>query len=173
MPIIKWSPMKDLQEMRKDMDRLFSDFFDPLPRQWRRWWPRSIESGVIVPNIDMYDRKNEVVLEAELPGVDKNDIDVSVTEDTLTLRGEIKRDEDVKDQDYYTFERSYGSFNRSISLPSVVDTEKAKASFKNGVLEIVLPKKEEAKPKEIKLDIAGLPGDVTTPPPPPKKGKSK
>ncbi len=154
MSIVKWSPMKELEDMRKEMDRLFSDFLEPVPRRWRRGWPRGTEAGVIVPNVDMFERKNEIVLKAELPGVDKKDIDISLTQDSLTLKGVIKKDEEVKDEDYYCCERSHGSFTRTISLPSDVDCEKVKANFKNGVLEIVVSKKEEAKAKEIKVDVS-------------------
>ena len=149
MSIVKWSPLKELEEMRRDMDRLFEEFFAPSRR--RRWGKP--EAGLIVPNIEMYDRKNEIVVKAELPGVAKEDIDLSITKDSLTLKGEVKKEEEVKDENYYSCERSYGSFTRTIALPVDVDNEKAKASFKNGVLEIVLPKKEEAKPKEIKIEV--------------------
>lgn len=152
MSIVKWSPLKELEEMRKDMDRLFDEFFSPVGRR-RRGWLKP-EMGVIVPNIEMYDRKNEIVLKAELPGVSKEDIDLTITKDSLTLKGEIKKEEEIKEEDYYASERSYGSFTRTIALPAEVDSEKSKAAFKNGVLEIVLPKREEAKPKEIKIEVS-------------------
>lgn len=151
MSIVKWSPLKELEEMRKDMDRLFEDFFAPVARR-RRWLKP--ELGVIVPNIALYDRKNEIVLKAELPGINKEDIDLTITKDSLTLKGEIKKEEEVKEEDYYACEMSYGSFTRTIALPVEVDSVKAKASFKNGILEVVLPKKEEAKPKEIKIEVS-------------------
>ncbi len=154
MSIVKWSPMRELDDMRKDMDRLFSDFLEPYPRRLRSWLPKTTEAGVFVPNVDMYERNNEVVLKAELPGIDKKDINISITEDTLTLKGETKKEEEVKEECYYCSERSYGSFTRTISLPADVDSEKAKANFKNGVLEIVFPKKEEAKAKAIKVDVS-------------------
>lgn len=150
MSIVKWSPLKELEEMRRDMDRLFEEFFAPSRR--RRGWVKP-EVGIIVPNIEMYDRKNEIVVKAELPGVTKEDIDLSITKDSLTLKGEVKKEEEVKEENYYSSERSYGSFTRTIALPVEVESEKAKASFKSGVLEIVLPKKEDAKPKEIKIEV--------------------
>lgn len=152
MSIVKWSPIKELEEMRKDMDRLFEEFFSPITRR-RRGWLKP-EMGVIVPNIEMYDRKNEIVVKAELPGVNKEDIDLTITKDSLTLKGETKKEEEVKEEDYYAAEISYGSFTRTIALPVEIDSEKAKASFKNGILEIILPKKEEAKPKEIKIEVS-------------------
>lgn len=152
MSIVKWSPLKELEDMRKDMDRLFEEFFSPIARR-RRGWLKP-EMGVIVPNIEMYDRKNEIVVKAELPGVAKEDIDLTITKDSLTLKGETKKEEEIKEENYYAAEISYGSFTRTIALPAEVDSEKAKASFKNGVLEVVLPKREEAKPKEIKIEVS-------------------
>lgn len=152
MSIVKWSPLKELEDMRKDMDRLFEEFFSPITRRQRGWLKP--EMGVIVPNIEMYDRKNEIVVKAELPGVAKEDIDLTITKDSLTLKGETKKEEEIKEENYYAAEISYGSFTRTIALPAEVDSEKAKASFKNGVLEVVLPKREEAKPKEIKIEVS-------------------
>ncbi len=154
MSVVKWSPMKELEEMRRDMERLFEDFFEPLPRRRRRWWGKQAEGGVIVPSIEMYDRKNEIVLRVEIPGVDKQDIDLTITENNLTIKGEIKREEEVKEEDFYASELSYGGFARSIPLPVEVDSTKATATYKNGILEIVLPKKEEAKPREIKVEVS-------------------
>jgi len=152
MSIVKWSPLKELEDMRKDMDRLFEEFFSPITRR-RRGWLKP-EMGVIVPNIEMYDRKNEIVVKAALPGVAKEDMDLTITKDSLTLKGEARKEEEIKEEDYYASEISYGSFTRTIALPAEVDSEKAKASFKNGVLEIILPKREEAKPKEIKIEVS-------------------
>src|SRR5512143_2137333 len=115
MSIVKWSPLKELEEMRRDMDRLFDEFFAPVRR--RRWVPRP-ETGVIVPNIDLYDRKNEIVLKAELPGVTKENIDLTITKDSITLKGEVKREEEIKEEDFYAAERSYGGFTRTIALPA-------------------------------------------------------
>ena len=153
MSIVRWSPMKEIDEMRRERERLFEEFFEPARR--RRWWGgRPSAEGVIVPNIELYDRKNEIVLRAEIPGVEKKDIDLTITENALTIKGEIKRQEEVKDEDYYAAEIRYGTFSRTIPLPVEVDSENAKATYKNGILEIVLPKKEEAKPKEIKVEVS-------------------
>ncbi len=147
--------MKELEEMRRDMDRILEEFFEPSRRR-RRWWPLAMpsEAGVVVPNIDIFDRKNEIVVQTELPGVEKDNIDLTITKDSLTMKGEIRRDEEVKEEAYFSRERSYGSFTRTVALPGEVESEKAKATFKNGILEIVLPKKEEAKPKEIKVEVS-------------------
>lgn len=152
MSIVKWSPFKELEDMRRDMAKLFGEFFEPSPMRGRLW-PK-LEIGVIVPNVNMYDRKNEIVGKAELPGVEKENVDITITENNLTIRGERKKDEEVKEEDYYSREMSYGSFTRTISLPVEVDSSKAKATFKSGILEIALPKKEEAKPKEIKVELS-------------------
>lgn len=94
-----------------------------------------------------------MVLRAELPGIKKEDVDLTVHDEAITLKGEFKRDETVKDEDYYFSERRYGAFERTVPLPKEIDADKAKALFKDGVLEVVLPKKEEAKPKERKLVV--------------------
>ena len=151
MSVVKWSPLKELEDMRRDMDRLFEDFL--VPGRRRRGWLAKPEGGVVVPNIEMFDRKNEIVVRAELPGVAKENVDLTITKDTLTLKGEVKKEEEIKEEDYYASERSYGSFTRSVALPVEVDSEKATAGFKNGILEIVLPKREESRPKEIKIEV--------------------
>ncbi|NOX19651.1 MAG: Hsp20/alpha crystallin family protein [Nitrospirae bacterium] len=152
MSIVKWSPMKELEEMRRDMERLFDEFFEPMRR--RRWWGKPIAEGVIVPNIELIDKKDELIAKIEIPGVDKKDIDLTITENTMTVKGEIKKEEEFKEEDYYVSEIRYGSFSRTIPLPVEIDSDRAKASYKNGILEVVLPKKEEAKPKEIKVEVS-------------------
>lgn len=152
MSLVKWSPIKELEAMRRDMERLFEDVFEPFGRR-RRWLPRLSERDVIVPNVEMYDKGNEIVVKAELPGVEKDDVDLTITKDSLTIKGETKKEEEVKEEDYYCSECNYGSFHRTLSLPVEVNAAKAKASFKNGVLKITLPKLEEAKAKEVKVKI--------------------
>jgi len=152
MPLVKWSPMKELETLRRDMERLFEDVLEPFGR--RRWWLRRLsQRDVIVPNVEMYDRGNEIVVKAELPGVEKDDIDLTITKDSLTIKGETKKEEEVKEEDYYCSECTYGSFHRTLSLPVEIDAAKATASFKNGILKITLPKLEEAKAKEVKVKI--------------------
>ncbi len=151
MSVINWGSVKELEEMRRDMDRLFDEIFSPLQRR-RRTWGEKPQAGPIVPNVEIYDRKNEIVFRAELPGVKKEDIDLSISKDSLTLKGEIKKEEEVGTV-YYVSEISYGSFARTVALPVEVESEKAKATFKDGLLELILPKQEEAKPKEIKIEV--------------------
>lgn len=154
MSIVKWSPLKELEDMRRDMDRLFEEFFVPGQRGRRGWPVAQGGGGVIVPAIEMYDRGDEIVVRAEVPGITREDIDLTITEDTLTLKGEVRKEEEVKEEGYYTREIHYGSFARTISLPVAIHSEKVKASFKDGVLEILLPKKEEARHKEIKIEVS-------------------
>ncbi len=100
------------------------------------------------------DRKNEFVLRAEIPGVDKKDIDLTITENSLTIKGETRRKEEVREEDLYASEITYGSLSRTVPLPVEIDSAKARASYRDGILEIVLPKKEESKTREIKVEVS-------------------
>jgi HSP20 family protein len=148
MSLVKWSPLKELEEMRRDMDRLFDEFFAGRRPRWNKQ-----ESSVVIPSIELFDRQNELVLRAELPGVVKEDIDLTVTKDAITLKGELKRDEAVKAEDYFISERLYGAFSRTVQLPFEVEEDKVEATFKKGILEVVMPKKEDAKAKEVRIEV--------------------
>jgi HSP20 family protein len=140
-------------ERERDMSRLFEDFFGPRWSPFRRgFWPTRRETLPSV-DIDLYEEKDAVVVKAELPGIDKDGIEVNVSDHVLTVRGEKKKEEETKDEDYYFSECSYGAFARSIELPAEVQTDQAKAVFKNGVLEIRLPKIEGAKPRGIPVKV--------------------
>ena len=142
-----WGPFRELEE---EMER----FFEEWPFRWRGpWTRRALAVREWAPRVDMFDREDKVVVKAELPGVEKEDIDVSVTAGVLTIRGERKAEEEVRDEDYYCCERYRGTFYRAIQLPADVETEKINASYENGVLEITLPKVEEVKPKKISVSI--------------------
>ena len=138
-----------------EIERMFEEFWRrPFPSllSLDRLWP----TGAVrmpAPALDVYEEKDEVVVKAELPGLSKEDIEVNLTGSTLTVKGEKKKEEEVKEKDYYRCERSYGSFVRSLELPSEVKADQISASFKNGVLEVRLPKTEEAKKKEVKVKI--------------------
>jgi len=136
-----------------EMDRLFEGF---LGRGLGpRWFPsiRWPEAMVMrYPTVDVYEDDKKVTLKAELPGVKKEDLDINITEDEITLSGEKKKEEKVEEKDYYRIERSYGSFTRKVALPAEVDSAQAKASFKDGMLEITVPKKAPAK-KKVKVKI--------------------
>lgn len=127
------------------MRRPFSVFSQPL----MRFTP----SEEIMPSVDIFEEKGDVVIRAELPGIGKEDIDVTLTDETITISGEKKKEEEVKKKDYYRWECSYGSFNRTFSLPAEVRPDKVKTKMKDGVLEIRIPKTEEAKKKEVKVKI--------------------
>jgi HSP20 family protein len=144
-----------MSRLEQDMDRMFHEFWRrPFLSLWdhEHSWPGRMFS-LQMPAMDLYEEKDEVVVKAELPGISKEDLDVTLTESTLTLKGEKKKEEEVKEKNFYRSERSSGSFVRTIDLPSEVKTDQAKASFKNGVLEIRLPKTEDAKRKVTKVKI--------------------
>jgi HSP20 family protein len=140
----------------EETERLFDQFFG---RRWLAPWrldlPRFADFEVPelrMPKVDVIDRENEVVVKAEVPGVDKKDLDVSVAEDSVTIKGTTSHEEKEEKGDYYRCEMRRGAFARTVALPSAVDGDKAKASFKDGVLELVLPKAEGAKRKRIAID---------------------
>jgi len=147
MAIIRWTdPFRDVGTMQDRMNQIFGDLLDR---------DRGVEemtgTGLWMPAVDIYETKDAVCVRAELPGVDKNAVSVGVKDGVLRLQGERKFDKEVKEEDYHRIERSYGMFHRSFTLPSSVDPEKIIARMKDGVLEIDLPKKEQAKPRQIKI----------------------
>jgi HSP20 family protein len=133
------------------LNRLFDDAFRGVGRPTGN--EEDYALGAWAPAVDIYEEEANIVLKAELPGVDPKDVDVRVENNVLTLRGERKVDSEVKKENYHRVERAYGSFGRSFTLPTVVDTEKIKAEYKDGVLRVTLPKREEAKPKQISISI--------------------
>lgn len=146
MAIVRWDPWRELAAMQEEMGRLFERTFGGLkPAKGIRW----------APAVDMYDRDDAIVVRAELPGVKAEDVDVSLVENNLRIRGEKRAKEEVKEENLYRMEQFYGSFERVIPLPSEVKAEEVSAAFENGVLEITLPKVKAARPKEIKVQIKG------------------
>lgn len=148
MSLVKWSPLKELEDMKRDMDRMFEELFAGRRPRWSKPDP-----GVVIPGVELFDRQNDLVLRAELPGVVKEDIDLTITKDAITIKGELKRDESVKTDDYFIAERSYGTFSRTVQLPFEIDEEKVDAAFRQGILEVIMPKKEDAKPKETRIEV--------------------
>jgi HSP20 family protein len=151
--VAPWRPFMGLTRWESEMDRMMDDFFG---RRMRSWWPErwlGREAEITTPSVDVYEEKDEIVVKAELPGMDKSDIEVNISDSHLILRGEKKKEEKVEDKNYYRCERSYGAFLRTVELPADVQADKIKASFKNGILEVRLPKSEEAKSKEIKIKV--------------------
>ncbi|MGH9803891.1 MAG: Hsp20/alpha crystallin family protein [Candidatus Acidiferrales bacterium] len=132
------------------VDRLFEESLRGLHTGPRK---KVLEGTAWSPAVDILDMENEIVLRADLPGLDPKDVDIQVQNGTLTLRGERKFESDVKEDNFRRVERVYGSFIRSFSLPQSVDSEKVAAEYKNGVLELTLPKRPEAKPKQIKVAV--------------------
>ncbi len=148
MALVPWEP-KEIKHLRDFFDDLFDFEIMPQSRRLRRRW---LEGGEWSPPVDVIDKKDIILVKAELPGIDKKDVKISLSENTLTVRGERKEEQEVKKENYYCCERVRGSYSRTIALPVEIDKTKVKASFKNGVLEIILPKTEEVKPKEIEIE---------------------
>ncbi|SNB45348.1 HSP20 family protein [Geobacter sp. DSM 9736] len=146
------SPFHEMERM----ERMFDEFFKhPFSLLTRTPWSRSFSEfeQVHAPHVDVFEEGNSVVVKAEVPGISKEEIDVTFKENVLTISGEKKKEEKVENKDYYQLERSYGSFSRSIFLPTEVKTEEASATFKDGVLEIRIPRTEESKEKVKKITI--------------------
>jgi HSP20 family protein len=144
MNIVRWEPFREITSLRDAMDRLFEDSFVRAPRLWSR-------AGEWELPIDMHQTANEVVAKASLPGFKPEEVDISITGDTLTIKGEHKEEQEVKDENYFYKERRYGTFSRSVLMPVKVKSDKAEAVFEDGVLILTLPKAEEVKPKQIKV----------------------
>ena len=147
MAITRWRPSRDVVSVQDEMNRLFDDIFGqrPVRVQWT--------DGVWNPSVDVTEDKDSLVVKAEMPGLNKDDVKISVQDSILTLKGEKKQEKEEKETDYHRIERSYGSFCRSFQLPTTVKADKIKANYKDGVLSIILPKTEEVKPKEIPISI--------------------
>ena len=150
MSMIRWQPFNELISLRQAMDRLFEDSFITPSRFLSTFGP-----GGTTP-IDMYHTANEVVVKAALPGVKPEEVDITITGDTLTLEGESKSEEEIKREDYLYQEHRYGTFSRSVTLPGGLDSDKAEASFENGILTLTIPKSEKVKPKQIKVKAKGV-----------------
>ncbi len=149
MNITKWDPFKDLMSLQNRMNRLFEDSM-----RGARDSDTSLGGAAWSPPVDIYETENEIILKAELPGVDQNGIDIQVESNTLSLRGERKMETDTRRENYYRIERAYGSFYRSFTLPGSVNQERIHADYKDGVLTVELPKREETKPKQIKVAVS-------------------
>jgi len=147
MSLVRWEPMTELRRMQEDMDRLIESFARPLISSV---WPTAEMAG---PPVDVYERDGNVVVKAELPGLKEEDIDVTATEDRISLKGEFKREEETKKEGFYRHERREGRFFRTIPVPAAIKPDQVRATFKDGVLEITAPELEEAKPKEHKVPI--------------------
>ena len=139
----KRTKREEIWDLRKEVDRLFRDFLEGQVK----------EKGEIVylPPLDIYEDNDKIIVEAEIPGLSKEDIKINVADNILTIRAEKKKEEKIKEKDVIYEEIAYGIYEREIELPQTVDTDKIDAVYENGVLKIILPKKEEVKPREVKV----------------------
>lgn len=142
--LIRWEPVREMMTLREAMNQLFDDSFTR---------PLGMSGGSVLPAIDLYQDSEQVVVRAALPGLKAEDVQISITADVLTLRGEFKLENEPKDATYHLREQRYGAFERSLRLPSEVQSDKAKAEFENGILTISLPKAEAVKPKSISIKV--------------------
>jgi HSP20 family protein len=152
MAIQRWRPWDELREMERRMDDAMRH---PLMsvRHPLAWWRVPTEELGWMPALEIYEKGDNYVVRTELPGMKKEDIDISVLGDTLTIKGERKAESEVKDEDYYRCEMCYGKFSRSVTLPAAVQAGKITASYDDGMLEITLPKAAEAKPKRVEVKV--------------------
>lgn len=156
MTIERWSPFRELESMRREMDRVWEELF-PASRRAVMESPLVkpfMQKGTVSPAIDIIDKGSEVVVKADMPGAEKDKIEISMQENTLTIKGEVKTEAEVKEDQYYYSERGYKAYSRSVHIPFKIDADKIKAAFKNGILTVHLPKAEEIQPKKIKVEVA-------------------
>ncbi|MCO6510662.1 MAG: Hsp20/alpha crystallin family protein [Aridibacter famidurans] len=147
MSIIKYDPFRELRSLQDEMNRLF---MTNVPRSVAQ---EDLASGGWSPSVDIYESENEIILEAELPGMKRDDFEVSIENNVITLKGKREFEKKEEGDNYHRVERSYGAFTRSFSLPRTVSAENTTADFRNGVLKVTLPKREEAKARRI--EVAG------------------
>ncbi|HXQ33148.1 MAG TPA: Hsp20/alpha crystallin family protein [Anaerolineales bacterium] len=141
--LTRWEPAREMLTLREAMDRLFDDAFTR---------PFSMRDGWSAPAIDMYQTDDEIVVKASLPGIKADEVQINITGDVLTLKGEVKHEEESKNKAWHIREQRWGSFQRLVALPTNVVADKAKAEFENGILTVTLPKAEEVKPKTITIN---------------------
>jgi HSP20 family protein len=150
MALIRWEPVRELNTLQTEMNRLFNNLFDaPLPNGGstgaRRW----------LPPMDLVETDDDFVLRADLPGLAENDVNIELEDNVLTISGERKAEHEEKQEGYYRVERASGAFSRSLTLPEGVNPEAIKASFNKGVLEVRIPKPEERKPRKVAISVGG------------------
>src|SRR5918912_2183786 len=155
MSIVRYDPFRDLRTLQDEVNRLFSTNLS------RAFGAEGIARGAWNPSVDIYENKDQIVLEAELPGMNREDFDLTVENNVITLRGERRFEKKDDSDNYHRVERSYGSFTRSFTLPQTVSAEDAKAEYRNGVLRVTLPKREEVKARRI--EVGGEGNEAKTP----------
>jgi HSP20 family protein len=147
MAMVRFEPFRDLLTSQREYVRLLKEAFSPMSGE------TEVSTRSWAPPVDIYETEDAIVLKAELPGIDPKDVEVRVEDNTLYLKGERNYEKEINEQNYHRIERSYGSFARSFSLPNSISAEKVKAEYKDGLLTLTMPKREEAKPKTIKIDV--------------------
>jgi len=145
MAIIRWDPYRDLITLREKMNRLFEESYGSRPDD------RDLISSTWTPSVDIYEKENNLTLCAELPGIKEDDIEIRIEDNTLTLKGERNFEKETKEENYHRIERAYGTFQRTFTLPHYIDQDKIKAEHEDGILKIVMPKKSELKPRNVKI----------------------
>jgi len=150
MAIVRWQPFRDLLATEREFDRIFREAFSPLFSEREA----ELSTRAWAPAVDIFETESNIVLKAELPGVEPKDVEVRVEDNTLYLKGQRKFEKETKEENYHRIERSYGSFARSFALPNSIDGEKVAAEYKDGLLTLTLPKREEAKPKTIRINVS-------------------
>jgi HSP20 family protein len=144
--ITRWDPFREMSSLQERMNRLFTDQLGAITHD-------EALTGNFVPPVDVYEDENSIQVRMEVPGIDEKDIDIRLENNVLTVRGERKFEKEEKEENFHRLERRYGTFTRSFTLPSTVDSEDVLADYEKGVLKIRLPKRAEAKPKQIKVNI--------------------
>jgi HSP20 family protein len=148
MPLTPWKSLWETRfpSLKEEMDKVFEDFFG------RAGFP-SLREGGWIPAVDIHETKKDIVVTMDIPAIDPKEVSITVVDDKLTVKGERKRETEVKEEDFYKNERLCGSFQRTVQLPTEVEGDKAKATYKDGVLKVVVPKSRKAVPKEIRIEV--------------------
>lgn len=147
--ITKWAHLPSISSLQSEMNRMLDRFFSGGDL-----FESGMNAGMWIPPVDLAETAEKITIKAEIPGIDPKEVNISIQENILLIKGEKKEEQEEKGKNYYRMERRYGSFSRSIDLPASVDTNKITAECKNGVLEITLQKKEEIKPKQIQVKVS-------------------
>ena len=145
--ITRWDPFREFTTVQDRLNRLFRESYGPEGRE------ESLTTTTFAPAVDVYEDEHNVTLKIEVPGIDEKDIDVRIENNVLTVHGERKFEKEEKEENFRRVERQYGSFTRTFTLPNTVDSEKVSANYEKGILKVTLPKKAEAKPKQIKVNV--------------------
>ena len=153
--LTRWEPFREFATLQDRMNRLFRESYNDAGRD------ESLATSSFAPAVDVYEDEHKVTLKIEVPGIEEKDIDIRVENNTLAVHGERKIEKEEKEENYRRVERQYGSFTRTFTLPQTVDTENVSATYDKGVLKVSLPKKAEAKPKQIKVNVSSEKGEKT------------